>query len=295
MSKILIVGQHADDTLNSSVSKTVAAAKAIAAAGGGDIEVVILATDGSAVARQAAKLDGVTKVLQVDRAENSYPMAAILAPQLVALVQSGGYSHVLVPGNTFGKDLAPRVAAKLGVQQVSDIMAAHSATSFDRPIYAGNAILTVEAPAEPCIVATVRLASCIAVDESGSAPVEKISVEAELPTHTRFIKLEEQKSGRPDLQSAARVVSGGRALGSAENFKIIYDFATYPTTCRWGRPARSSRRSCISPSASQGRSSIWPALETRAPSSPSTRMRKRRSSRWRITGWWGICFRSFPR
>jgi len=225
MSKILIVGQHADGTLNSSVSKTVAAAKAIAAAGGGDIEVVILATDGSAVARQAAKLDGVTKVLQVDRAENSYPMAAILAPQLVALVQSGGYSHVLVPGNTFGKDLAPRVAAKLGVQQVSDIMAAHSATSFDRPIYAGNAILTVEAPAEPCIVATVRLASCIAVDESGSAPVEKISVEAELPTHTRFVKLEEQKSGRPDLQSAARVVSGGRALGSAENFKIIYDFA----------------------------------------------------------------------
>ncbi len=221
MSKILIVGQHSDGKLNGGVSKTVAAAKAI----GGDIEVVILATDGSAVAEQAAKIDGVTKVLQVDRAENSHEMAAILAPQLVALAQSGGYSHVLVPGNTFGKDLAPRIAAKLDVQQVSDIMAVHSATSFDRPIYAGNAIVTVEAPAEPCIVATVRLASFTAVGEGGSASVEKVSVDAELPSHTRFVKLEAQKSERPDLQSAARVVSGGRALGSSENFKVIYDFA----------------------------------------------------------------------
>jgi len=221
MSKILIVGQHADGKLNAGVAKVVAAAAKI----GGDIDVVVFAESGADIAAQAAKIDGVSKALHVDRAENAHELSAVLAPQLVALMQSGGYSHLLVPGNTFGKDLAPRVAAKLGVQQVSDVMAVHGATSFDRPIYAGNAILTVEAPAEPCVVATVRLASFTAAAEGGSAAVEAVSVEATLPTHTRFVKLEAQKSERPDLQSATRVVSGGRALGSSENFDVIYKFA----------------------------------------------------------------------
>lgn len=219
MGRILIVGQLVDNQLDNGVSKTVAAAKAI----GGDIDVVILAADSSVAAGQASKLDGITRVLQVDRAENLHGLAVILAPQLVALAQGGGYSHVLVPGNTFGKDLAPRIAAKLGVQQVSDIMAVHDATSFDRPIYAGNAVQTVEVPAEPCIVATVRLASFTAVGEGGSAPIEEIRVGVELPTHTRFVKLEAQKSARPDLQSAVRVVSGGRALSSSENFKKLME------------------------------------------------------------------------
>ncbi|MDN5873739.1 MAG: electron transfer flavoprotein subunit alpha/FixB family protein, partial [Sinobacteraceae bacterium] len=145
MSKILIVGQHVGGKLSGSVARAVAAAKAI----GGDIEVAVFSTSGADIAAEAAKIDGVTKALHIDRAENEHELAAILAPQIVALAQSGGYSHVFVPGNTFGKDLTPRVAALLGVQQVSDIMAVHSATSFDRPIYAGNAIVTVEAPAEP--------------------------------------------------------------------------------------------------------------------------------------------------
>jgi electron transfer flavoprotein alpha subunit len=134
-----------------------------------------------------------------------------------------GYSHVLVSGTTFGKDLLPRVAAKLGVPQISDIMAVHGANRFDRPIYAGNAITTVEAP-EGLVVGTVRLASFNAVAADNAAPVEKISLSASAPTHTRFVKLEAQKSERPDLQSA-RVVSGGRALGSSDNFKIIFEFA----------------------------------------------------------------------
>ena len=218
MSKILVVAEHAEGKLNTSVSKTLAAAAKI----GGEVHIAVLAADGAAVAQQAAQLAGVAKVLVVNNAANANPLSAVLAPQVVELAK--GYSHVLFPGTTFGKDLAPRVAAKLGVPQVSDVMAVHSATSFDRPTYAGNAITTVEAPAGT-LVATVRLASFTAVGAGGSAAVETVSVSAALPTHTKFVKLEAQKSERPDLQSAGRVVSGGRALGSSENFKVIYAFA----------------------------------------------------------------------
>ncbi|MEC9358779.1 MAG: FAD-binding protein [Pseudomonadota bacterium] len=220
MSKILIVGEHAEGKLNAGVGKVVAAAQGI----GGDIEVVLFGDSLGEIASQAAALDGVAKVYTVERAENAKPMAAMLAPQIVEIAK-GGYSHVLFPGGTFGKDLAPRVSALLDVQQVSDIMAVHGATSFDRPIYAGNAIVTVEVPAEPMIVATVRLASFTAVAAGGSAAVEAKSVDVALPSHTRYVGLEAQKSDRPDLQSAPKVVSGGRALGSSENFEIIFKLA----------------------------------------------------------------------
>jgi len=219
MSKILLVAEHADGKLNGGVAKAVAAAQKI----GGEIEVLVLAADGSSVAAEAAKLDGVSKVLQADAAAFDKPLAAALAPAIASLA-SNGYSHVLLPGTTFGKDVAPRVAAKLGVPQVSDIMAVHSATSFDRPIYAGNAIVTVEVP-PGLVVATVRLASFTGVGASGSATIEKTSLEASVPAHTRFVKLEAQKSERPDLQGATKVVSGGRAFGSAENFGILYKLA----------------------------------------------------------------------
>ncbi|WP_020648176.1 electron transfer flavoprotein subunit alpha/FixB family protein [Solimonas variicoloris] len=219
MSKILVIAEHAEGKLNASVSKTLAVAEKI----GGETHVAVLAADGAAVAAEAAKLAGVAKVLVVNNAANAQPTAAVLAPQIVELAKQG-YTHVLFPGTTFGKDLAPRVAAKLDVQQVSDIMAVHGASSFDRPTYAGNAITTVEAPAGT-VVATVRLASFNAVAQTGSAAVETVSVSAALPTHTRFVKLEAQKSERPDLQSAAKVVSGGRALGSSENFKVVYALA----------------------------------------------------------------------
>jgi electron transfer flavoprotein alpha subunit len=219
MTQILIVADHADGKLNAGVAKTVAAAQAI----GGEIHVAVLAASGQGVAEQAAKLKGVSKVKVVDNAANADPIAAVLAPQIAALAKEG-YTHVLVSGNTYGKDLAPRVAALLGVPQVSDVMAVHGPKRFDRPIYAGNAITTVEAP-EGTVVATIRLASFNAVAADGSAAIEAVSVTATLPTHTRYKGLAAQKSERPDLQSAARVVSGGRALGSSENFKVIYDFA----------------------------------------------------------------------
>jgi len=218
MSKILIIGQVADGKLNAGVAKVVAAAKMI----GGEITIALFGASVGDAAAQAAKLDGVNKVLKVERADNDSGLAAVLAPQIVEL--AAGYTHLLFPGTTFGKDLAPRVAAKLDVQQLSDIMAVHSATSFDRPIYAGNAIVTVEAPAG-LVLATVRLASFAVVGETGSAAIESVTTSAAAPTHTRFVKLEAQKSERPDLQSAAKVVSGGRALGSSENFSVIYALA----------------------------------------------------------------------
>jgi electron transfer flavoprotein alpha subunit len=169
--------------------------------------VIVFAEDGTALAQQAAAFSGVAKVIQVDNSVNTHPVAAILAPQIVAV--SDGYSHIFGPSTTFGKDLMPRVAALLGVNQVSDIMSVLGSYSFKRPIYAGNAIVTVEAPADLPLVATVRTASYSAAPEGESAPVEATSVDAEIPDHTRFIELNAGKSDRPDLQTAARVVSGG--------------------------------------------------------------------------------------
>ena len=223
MSKILIVAEHLDGKLNSSTARCVACAAAIGAEA---IDVLVLAADASAIAiaAEAAKLDGVSRVLAVSRAENAHALAATYAPQVVAVAKDG-YSHVLAPSTTFGKDLLPRVAALLGVAQVSDIMAVESAHVFKRPIYAGNAIVTVEAPAASVLVGTVRTASYAAVGSAGAATVEARSLDVALPSHTRFVDLAQGKSDRPDLQGASRVVSGGRALASSDNFSIIYALA----------------------------------------------------------------------
>lgn len=220
MSKILIVAEHDGATLNASTAKAVTCAARIA---GASIDVLVLAADGAAVAAQAAALAGVSKVLQCDNAANKEPLAAVLAPQIAKL--AAGYSHVFGPSTTFGKDLMPRVAALLGVNQVSDVMAVESATRFQRPIYAGNALLTVETPSGAIVVATVRVASFEAAAVGGSAGIEKVDAGVTLPNHTRFVSRSGATTGRPDLQSAAKVVSGGRALGSADNFKLIYDLA----------------------------------------------------------------------
>ena len=122
----------------------------------------------------------------------------MLAPQVVKL--AAGYEYVLGPSNTFGKDLLPRVAALLGVGQVSDLMSVEGPHTFKRPIYAGNAIVTVESPADVKLVATVRTASFTAAPGGGSAPVEAVSTDAALPSHTRFVGLSAPKNDRPDLQ-----------------------------------------------------------------------------------------------
>ncbi|WDS36950.1 FAD-binding protein [Pseudoxanthomonas sp.] len=219
MSKILVIGEVSDGHLDAGVAKVVAAAAQI----GGEIEIALFGVNLGDVAAAAAKLDGVAKVRTFESEGNAHILAATYAPQIVE--QAADYSHVLFAGNAFGKDTAPRVAAMLGVQQISEIMVAHSATSFDRSTYAGNAIVTVEAPTGSAIVATVRLASFTAVGSSGSAPIEASSSSAALPTHTRFLELKAQKSERPDLQVARTVVAGGRALGSGDNFQMLYSLA----------------------------------------------------------------------
>ena len=220
MSKVLIVAEHLDGKLNASTAKCVTAAQALSPEA---IDIVVLAADPAAVAAEAAQIDGVARVLTVTNEANAQAVAQVLAPQVAKLAD--GYSHVFGPSTTFGKDLMPCVAALLGVPQVSDVMSVEGSHTFKRPIYAGNAIITVDAPADSTVVATVRTASWSEAGKGGSAPVEAANVQAELPTHSRFIGLAAGSSDRPDLQSAKRVVSGGRGVGSEENFKIIYDFA----------------------------------------------------------------------
>ena len=220
MSKVLIVAEHLDGKLNAATAKCVSAAQALKPDA---IDIVVLAADPAGVAAQAAQIAGVSKVLGVANAANANAIAQVLAPQVVKLAAS--YSHVFGPSTTFGKDLMPCVAALLGVAQVSDVMSVDGSHTFKRPIYAGNAIVTVEAPTDHTVVATVRTASWPEAATGGNATVEATTVEAALPSHTRYIGLAAGKSDRPDLQSARRVVSGGRGVGSKENFKIIYDFA----------------------------------------------------------------------
>jgi electron transfer flavoprotein alpha subunit len=220
MHKILIIGEHDGKTVNPATAKCVTCARAIPDA---EITIAVLGADTATVAAQVAAIGGVKTVLRVDRPENEHPLAAIFAPQVTALAAE--YTHVFGPSTSFGKDLMPRVAALLGVPQVSDLMAVEGAYKFRRPIYAGNAIITVEADVERKLVATVRVASFEAAAGGGSAAVEAKSLSVALPSHTRYLGAKSGSTDRPDLQTAARVVSGGRALASADNFKILYSLA----------------------------------------------------------------------
>ncbi|GAB6195003.1 electron transfer flavoprotein subunit alpha/FixB family protein [Lysobacter xanthus] len=220
MSKVLIVAEHLGGRLNASSAKCVTAAQALSPE---SIDVLVLADAPDAVAAEAAKLSGVARVLTVANAANANAIAQVLAPQVAQL--AANYTHVFGPSTTFGKDLMPCVAALLNAPQVSDAMAVEGARTFKRPIYAGNAITTVEVPEGVVVVATIRTASFAECARDGNATVEAAAVDATLPTHTRFVGLAAGSSDRPDLQSAKRVVSGGRGVGSAENFKVVYELA----------------------------------------------------------------------
>jgi len=220
MAKILIVAEHDGSALNPATGKCVSCAATI---DGAEIDVLVMAAAADNVAEEAARIDGVHQVLTAERAENANAVAALQAPQVVALAD--GYSHVFGPSTTFGKDLMPRVAALLGVNQISDIMSVEGPHSFKRPIYAGNVLVSVEAPADQTLVATVRTASYQSPGNENTAAVVAADCAVELPAHTRFVEARSSDSDRPDLQTAARVVSGGRALASEENFDLIYKLA----------------------------------------------------------------------
>jgi electron transfer flavoprotein alpha subunit len=220
MNRILVIAEHDGRQLSPATAKVVRCAQDI----GGEIDVIVWGAGIEAIAAAAARLAGVTRVLTLDDPANAHALAAVVAPQLAAAARDS--SHVLAPSTTFGKDLLPRLAALLDVPAISDVMAVASPTRFLRPIYAGNAILTVEAGDLRPIAATVRIASYGAAPlQDQAAPVQAAAPQASTVSHTRFISLAAQGGDRPDLQSARRVVSGGRALGSAEKFRLVQELA----------------------------------------------------------------------
>jgi electron transfer flavoprotein alpha subunit len=220
VSKVLVIAEHDGARLSPATARTLCCASALPQA---EITVAVFAAEGRAVAGEAAALDGVRRVLLVQHAAHEHALAALIAPQVAEL--AAGYTHVLGPATTFGRDLLPRVAALLGAAQISEIMAVESATRFRRPIYAGNALATVEIDTLP-VVATVRVASFQAVAANAApAAVETVTLRTPLPTHTRFVSQSVAGSDRPDLQSAKRVVAGGRGLGNAENFRRLEEIA----------------------------------------------------------------------
>ena len=219
MSRVLIVAEHDGQTLNLSTAKCVTCALAI----GGDIDIALLGQAPDAVAGQAAALNGVKRVIVIDAPHLAHPLAVNWAPEIVSM--AADYSHILGPSSTLGRDLMPRVAALAGVNQLSDVMEVLGPQSFRRPIYAGNAIIDVNAAAGTTVVMTVRIASWQPAADGGNATVERRDATSSAASHSRFIGLSSAGGERPDLQSASMVVSGGRGVGSEENFKIIYQLA----------------------------------------------------------------------
>ena len=212
---ILVIAEHDNAALKAATLNTVAAAQKI----GGDIHVLVAGANCAAAAQQAAQLQGVAAVKVADAAH----YAAQTAENLTALVvaNAAGYSHILAPATTFGKNIAPRVAALLDVAQISEITAVESADTFVRPIYAGNALATVQS-ADSVKVITVRTTAFDAVAAGGSAAVESIAAAADT-AQTQLQNRELTKSERPELGAAKVVVSGGRGLGSGDAFKSVLE------------------------------------------------------------------------
>ena len=219
MSRTLIIAEHDGQNLNPSTAKCASCATAI----GLEYDIVVMGSSVQEIADQAAAVNGTGTVFSIDADHLKNPVATNYASEVVAM--AADYSHILGPSTTFGRDLMPRIAALLGVNQVSDISAVEGSHHFKRPIYAGNAIVDMTAPEAVTLVATVRVASWKAVDSNGNAAVESRPAANAASGHTRYMGLQSGGGERPDLQTANRVISGGRALASKENFELIYSLA----------------------------------------------------------------------
>jgi len=215
---ILVIAEHDNAQLKGATLNVLAAAAKL----GSDVHVLVAGTNVQAVAEQAAQAVGVAKVLVADAPALEHALAENLAAQVLALAAdaANGYTHVLFAATASGKNVAPRVAAKLDVAQISDVIAIESADTFQRPIYAGNAIATVQS-SDAVKVLTVRTTAFDAVAaQAGQAATESVAAVADSGL-SRFVGREIARSERPELAGAAVVVSGGRGIGSAENFKIL--------------------------------------------------------------------------
>ena len=209
----LVIAEHDNASIRGATLNTVAAAAQL----GGEVHVLVAGSGCRAAADAAAKIAGVSKVLMADGESLAHGLAENLAAQVVALAKSGGYSHLVFPATAAGKNVAPRVAALLDVAQVSDITKVIAPDTFERPIYAGNAIATVQS-ADAVKVLTVRTTGFdAAAAEGGSAAVETVDAQADAGTSS-FVGSEIAKNDRPELTAAKIIVSGGRALGSADKF-----------------------------------------------------------------------------
>ena len=214
---ILVIAQHNNAELHASTLNTVTAASQI----GGDVDVLVAGSGAADVATQAAQVTGVSKVLHADADHYKDAIATEVADLVVGL--SSQYSHILTGSTTTGKDLLPRVAALIDASQISDIISVESADTFKRPVYAGNAIATVQS-SDAIKVITVRTTGFDAAETTGSAEVTSVDATPANGT-TSLVGRELTVSARPDLGAADTVVSGGRGVGSAENFKIIEGLA----------------------------------------------------------------------
>lgn len=215
---ILVIAEHDNSELKDSTHKTVAAAGAI----GGEIDVLVAGAGADAVAEAAARIEGVRKVLHADDPALEKQLAEPMAALVARLAEN--YDALLAPAGTSGKNFMPRVAALLDVMQISDVVAIEGPDTFVRPIYAGNAMQTVRSKDAKKVI-TVRTTAFQAAGEGGSAPIEKIEA-AENPGLSNFVGEELTQSDRPELTQAKIVISGGRALGSGENFeKYIFPLA----------------------------------------------------------------------
>ncbi|WP_434616626.1 electron transfer flavoprotein subunit alpha/FixB family protein [Azospirillum sp. B2RO_4] len=210
---ILILADHDNATLKPATAHAVTAASKL----GGDINILVAGRNAAPAAEQAAKLAGVAKVLLADDAAYEHALAEPVAALLVSLAP--GYSHVLAAATSVGKNVLPRVAALLDVAMISDITGVVSADTFERPIYAGNAIATVQS-ADAVKIVTVRTTAFEAAAATNSAPVESVAAVAD-PALSSFVSAELSKSERPELTSARIVISGGRGMQSGDNFHLL--------------------------------------------------------------------------
>lgn len=211
---ILVIAEHHNQALTPATLSTISAAGQL----GDDIHVLIAGSDCGAVTESATKVKTITKILHADSPELTHNLAENLAPLIVELAPN--YTHILAPATTFGKNILPRAAALLDVQQISDISAIIDANTFERPVYAGNALATVKS-SDSLKLITVRATHFDAVStEGGEAPIESLGAKADCGLSS-FTSHALSKSERPELTAANVVISGGRGVGSAENFALI--------------------------------------------------------------------------
>ncbi|KVV21695.1 electron transfer flavoprotein subunit beta [Burkholderia multivorans] len=217
---ILVIAEHDNTSIKAATLNTIAAATVVATFADSEIHVLIAGHNATACAEAAAKLPGIGKVLFADAPQLAEGLAENV--EATALKIAKKYSHILAPATAYGKNIAPRIAAKLDVAQISDITAVDWADTFERPIYAGNAIATVQST-DPIKVITVRTTGFDAIaEEGGSAPIERI--EAAVDTGgSQLVGREVTKLDRPELTSAKIIVSGGRGLGSGENYTTVLE------------------------------------------------------------------------